>query len=84
MLIARNRILSKSMLLCLLTLLVFAKMGQAQEPALTAAAIEQSSQQPVPTLVRSQGTLAGHPAEKLLLRFSVYSTEASRELLWTE
>jgi len=55
----------------------------AQEP-LTAAAIEQSGQQAIPSLVRFQGSLAGYGAEKLVLRLTVYSAESSRDPLWSE
>lgn len=73
-----------STLLCLVALPTAARTGLAQEPVLTSAAIEQSSQQPVPTLVHSQGVLAKHASERLLLRFSIYAGEASRDPIWTE
>jgi len=56
----------------------------AQEASLTAAAIEVSRQQPVPSLVRSQGILPEHAGEKLLLRFSIYENAQSHEPLWSE
>ena len=55
----------------------------AQEPP-PAAAIAQSGQQPIPNLVRSEGTLTGHGGEKLVLRFSVFATENDRDSLWNE